>query len=710
MTMASLLYGWVCAVLVWRSTAGVSDETLTNCSSIVVSGASLIQKTRGVQDLRSSASLPAESPTEASVLSGTAASAYAQLLRNSVLDEDEDEDEDVKEDGDAEELVTSEVSDGSGFFSTSAVTQFHWPSAYTMGCATVGLLVGAALGPAASFAGITTDARPVSVAGLLVGAFLGSALGYKIPVLVPQRSQDFDEPLVAKLEHLAMTVAAVAGYEANSSTNASESTEYEKDKKAAIKILKHLYKLEKNVTKNGAALNDTKNVQEVPRVEKEFAEMEELMSHGHTAEFESAETAVENEAVLTESDIATLEGGVRGEETAPLDGSAEPHVADMLLNPKENITDQTLIQHTGEAKRVAAGYPWKDATINYCIAPDVSEHLKHLIEGATKTFEKAIPCLKFEDVGHKQGNSFSLARDQLCQKSPAIFMASHPNEGCYAYVGMIEQFPSQKIQLQDPACATLGIIKHELGHALGMAHEQSRRDRGNYVRVFWYNIQDGKEANFDIVERGYVEQDYDVLSIMHYDSHAYAKDPNMVTIDRRGPGSNDVMGQRNGLSAHDVDQVAHMYESEDSSCAASFLDGEGCIDNPNIRGQDVCSGLTVCNAQAISKCCACGGGTKVQCYKGSPCPRMPPPLPPPEGAECLVDLTRHFLAQGYPQDRYPCIYQNKCDYDVKFRCPSLACEHTAKAHKSTMTYCGSSVQVEICQPKTCTVWKAGPGR
>mmetsp|Transcript_78128 Transcript_78128/g.135499 ORF Transcript_78128/g.135499 Transcript_78128/m.135499 type:complete len:183 (-) Transcript_78128:1612-2160(-) len=93
MTMASLLYGWVCAVLVWRSTAGVSDETLTNCSSIVVSGASLIQKTRGVQDLRSSASLPAESPTEASVLSGTAASAYAQLLRNSVLDEDEDEDE-----------------------------------------------------------------------------------------------------------------------------------------------------------------------------------------------------------------------------------------------------------------------------------------------------------------------------------------------------------------------------------------------------------------------------------------------------------------------------------------------------------------------------------------------------------------------------------------------------------------------------------------
>ena len=44
-------------------------------------------------------------------------------------------------------------------------------------------------------------------------------------------------------------------------------------------------------------------------------------------------------------------------------------------------------------------------------------------------------------------------------------------------------------------CGTTGVAIHEMMHALGFFHEQSRRDRDGYIRIEWNNIP-GRKYSF----------------------------------------------------------------------------------------------------------------------------------------------------------------------------------------------------------------------
>lgn len=56
---------------------------------------------------------------------------------------------------------------------------------------------------------------------------------------------------------------------------------------------------------------------------------------------------------------------------------------------------------------------------------------------------------------------------------------------------MIDLFDQLQISLL-PMCGRKGIIIHELMHALGFFHEQSRPDRNKFIRIMRKNIADGK--------------------------------------------------------------------------------------------------------------------------------------------------------------------------------------------------------------------------
>merc|ERR1711881_211751 len=102
---------------------------------------------------------------------------------------------------------------------------------------------------------------------------------------------------------------------------------------------------------------------------------------------------------------------------------------------------------------------------------------------------------------------------------------------------------------------------HEVMHALGFYHEQTRPDRDKYITVKWNNIQDNKHGQYyKEVGVDSMGSPYDFHSIMHYYSDHFSKGgPTMYYKDTEEPTAGRDQQPQITYSEHDLDQIREMH-------------------------------------------------------------------------------------------------------------------------------------------------------
>nr|XP_022288523.1 MAM and LDL-receptor class A domain-containing protein 1-like [Crassostrea virginica] len=242
------------------------------------------------------------------------------------------------------------------------------------------------------------------------------------------------------------------------------------------------------------------------------------------------------------------------------------------------------LNHVDEGKRNfrKSASLWNEKIIPYTIDSSLSSNQAYVdtINKAIKQFDD-YTCLKWVPRG-SAGATVSYGS----------YIEFFSGSGCWSYVGRVFD-AKQQISLKAPGCVSVSTTIHEMAHAIGQMHEQSRSDRDNHVTMLWSNIQGGRSNNNMAKTDTHDYNPYDYESVLQYSLTSFSIDggPAMEFKDRR---LDFLADSATGLMFYDIQDITDAYD-----CTVPCKGPKG--DQPLKQCQNGGFVLHTCN-------CHCPGG------------------------------------------------------------------------------------------------------
>ncbi|KAF2368340.1 CUB domain [Trinorchestia longiramus] len=164
---------------------------------------------------------------------------------------------------------------------------------------------------------------------------------------------------------------------------------------------------------------------------------------------------------------------------------------------------------------------------------------------------------------------------------------------CASFIGLISR-TGQDVELHRSCVSSVGPAVHEIGHALGFNHEQSRSDRDEFVNIYLENVSSGSERNFEKRFTNNYDIPYDYFSIMHYGPKFFSSNGENTIVAKRLIAQT-LIGNRARMSFRDIKLANTIYKCIDAWLEKCGLQEEVCS-NEGFTGSD-------CN-------CVCPAGTE----------------------------------------------------------------------------------------------------
>uniref|UniRef100_A0A914XF38 Metalloendopeptidase n=1 Tax=Plectus sambesii TaxID=2011161 RepID=A0A914XF38_9BILA len=202
--------------------------------------------------------------------------------------------------------------------------------------------------------------------------------------------------------------------------------------------------------------------------------------------------------------------------------ATSPNALEDNIDNKGSVTEtinqflrQAIQEHSRRRARQAVKFieqRWANGIIPYTVSAEYTAANRIVITNAMKEFEQ-ISCIRF-----------------IPRTSEIDYIDIMPNRTrttCYSSIG--KAGGRQITSLIDDCLSDQYLVQHELMHAVGFGHEQSRTDRDQYIEYLPQNVENGFAAEFMIYDSDFLGLPYDYKSIMQYSGEVFAK-PGTVTM------------------------------------------------------------------------------------------------------------------------------------------------------------------------------------